>query len=183
MRTKGRRRHAAVLVQPNRPLQTQAAKLIWQRGENPFRNDETRLLCFAPKWYPMPDPLEHTNKFLSTLLFSLRLIRVELHTRGVYLCSSDDDVLVRSDPSGFQPEMELIRSFDSSVVGSAAFSNRLQGPAKKRFPGCENLVLAVAYHFCLALPEKFSQPGNHSFAGPCRVVGLLCMVTDICIDK
>ena len=44
----------------------------------------------------------------------------------------------------------------------------LQGPAKKRFPGCENFVLAVAYHFCLALPEKFSQPGNHSFAGPCK---------------
>ena len=43
----------------------------------------------------------------------------------------------------------------------------IQGPAKKRFPGCENFVLAVAYHFCLALPEKFSQPGNHSFAGPC----------------
>ena len=42
------------------------------------------------------------------------------------------------------------------------------GPGKKRFPGCENFVLAVAYHFCLALPEKFSQPGNHSFAGPCR---------------
>ena len=47
----------------------------------------------------------------------------------------------------------------------------LQGPAKKRFPGCENFVLAVAYHhFCLALPEKFSQPGNHSFAGPCSVL-------------
>ena len=43
----------------------------------------------------------------------------------------------------------------------------IQGPAKKQFPGCENFVLAVAYHFCLALPEKFSQPGNHSFAGPC----------------
>ena len=43
----------------------------------------------------------------------------------------------------------------------------VQGPAKKRFPGCENFVLAVAYHSCLALPEKFSQPGNHSFAGPC----------------
>ena len=38
---------------------------------------------------------------------------------------------------------------------------------KKRFPGCENFFLAVAYHFWLALPEKFSQPGNHSFAGLC----------------
>ena len=38
---------------------------------------------------------------------------------------------------------------------------------KKQFPGCENFVLAVAFHFCLALFEKFSQPGNHSFAGPC----------------
>ena len=43
----------------------------------------------------------------------------------------------------------------------------VQGPAKKRFPGCDNFVLAVAYHFFLALPDKFSQPGNHSFAGPC----------------
>ena len=47
----------------------------------------------------------------------------------------------------------------------------VHGLAKKRFPGCENFVLAVAYHFCLALPEKFSQPGNHSFAGPCTVRG------------
>ena len=46
-------------------------------------------------------------------------------------------------------------------------THNIQGPAKKRFPGWENFVLAVAYHFCLALPEKFSQPGNHSFAGPC----------------
>ena len=29
-------------------------------------------------------------------------------------------------------------------------SAHVQGPAKKRFPGCENFVLAVAYHFCLA---------------------------------
>ena len=43
------------------------------------------------------------------------------------------------------------------------------GPGKKWFPGCENFVLSVAYHFCLALPEEFSQPGNHSFAGPCSV--------------
>ena len=51
----------------------------------------------------------------------------------------------------------------------AGICRNIQGPAKKQFPGCENFVLAVAYHFCLASPEKFSQPGNHSFAGPFMV--------------
>ena len=56
-------------------------------------------------------------------------------------------------------------------VRPSYFRAFVQGPAKKWFPGCENFVLAVAYHFCLALPEKFSQPANPSFAGPC-IVGL-----------
>ena len=47
------------------------------------------------------------------------------------------------------------------------FSVQYRARQKKRFPGCEDFVLAVAYHFCLALPEKFSQPGKHSLARPC----------------
>ena len=30
-----------------------------------------------------------------------------------------------------------------------------------------NYVAAVAYHFCLALPAAFTQPGAHFFAEPC----------------
>ena len=55
----------------------------------------------------------------------------------------------------------------------------VQGPAKKLFPGCENFVLAVAYHFCLALPEKFSQLGNHSFAGPCIAIDSVLYLTSL----
>ena len=40
--------------------------------------------------------------------------------------------------------------------------------AKKRFPGLVNFVPAVDYLFCLNLPEKFSQPGTHFFARPCK---------------
>ena len=51
-----------------------------------------------------------------------------------------------------------------------AFGTDMQYRAwqKKWIPGWENFVLAFAYHFCLSLPEKFSQPGNHSFARPCK---------------
>ena len=40
----------------------------------------------------------------------------------------------------------------------------LQGSAKRRSPGLVNLVTAVAYHFCLALPAAFTQPGYHFFS-------------------
>ena len=36
----------------------------------------------------------------------------------------------------------------------------LQGTSKRPFPGLVNFVPAVAYHFCLNLPEAFSPPGN-----------------------
>ena len=35
----------------------------------------------------------------------------------------------------------------------------LQGSPKECFPGLVNFVTAVAYHFCLNLPENFLQPG------------------------
>ena len=48
----------------------------------------------------------------------------------------------------------------------------LQGLAKKWFPGWVNFVPALAYHFCLALPAAFTQPGNGNSAQPCTPVSL-----------
>ena len=70
----------------------------------------------------------------------------------------------------FSWELER-QNFPSPTVWGATQVYIVQCPAKEWFPGCENFVLAVAYHFCLALPEKFSQPGDHSFAGPCTIRG------------
>ena len=36
-------------------------------------------------------------------------------------------------------------------------------------PGLVNFDPAVDYHFCLALPAAFSQPGDHLLAEPCIV--------------
>ena len=41
-----------------------------------------------------------------------------------------------------------------------------------RAPGLVNFLPAVVYHFCLSLPEKFSQPGSHVFAQPCTWISL-----------
>ena len=38
---------------------------------------------------------------------------------------------------------------------------------KKWSPGLVNFVTVLAYHFCLALPEAFTQPGDHLLAKPC----------------
>ena len=43
----------------------------------------------------------------------------------------------------------------------------LLGSAKKRSPGLVNFAGAVAYHFCLAFPAAFTQPGAHHLAEPC----------------
>ena len=50
--------------------------------------------------------------------------------------------------------------------------NHIQGEAKRRSPGLVNFVAAVAYHFCLALPAAFTQPGAHLLAEPC-IIALL----------
>ena len=42
-----------------------------------------------------------------------------------------------------------------------------------------NFVRAVAYHFCLNLPEKFSQPGDHFLAHPCMYHHLLQMSPEL----
>ena len=45
----------------------------------------------------------------------------------------------------------------------------IQGSANPQTPGLVNFVPDVAYHFCLNLPETFSQPGVRQLADPCKV--------------
>ena len=40
--------------------------------------------------------------------------------------------------------------------------------AKRRSQGLVNFVIALAYHFCLALSAAFTQPGDHLLAEPCE---------------
>ena len=42
----------------------------------------------------------------------------------------------------------------------------LQGSAKGRSPGLVIYVPVLAYHFCLALPAVFMQPGDHILTRP-----------------
>ena len=51
-----------------------------------------------------------------------------------------------------------------------------QGAAKRQNPGLVNLVPAVVYQFCLALPEALTQPGAHLIAYPC--IMLICYIAD-----
>ena len=51
-----------------------------------------------------------------------------------------------------------------------------QGSPKEWAPGFENFVPAVAYHFCLTMPAKFSQPWVHSFGNPCALSKLICIL-------
>ena len=44
---------------------------------------------------------------------------------------------------------------------------KVQGSAKRWSPGLVNFIPAVAYHFCLALPAAFMQPGAYLLAEPC----------------
>ena len=50
---------------------------------------------------------------------------------------------------------------------------RVQGSAKKLWPGLVNFVPAVAYNLCLNLPAAFMQPGQSLLADPCREKKLL----------
>ena len=47
------------------------------------------------------------------------------------------------------------------------FVSAVQGSAKRQSPGLVNFVTALAYHFCLALPAAFTQPGDHLLDDPC----------------
>ena len=57
--------------------------------------------------------------------------------------------------------------------GAIPFCCLLQGSANPRAPGLVNFVTAVAYPFCLNLPEKFSQPWNGNLVQPPSIVPLL----------
>ena len=50
------------------------------------------------------------------------------------------------------------------------FSDLRGARAELPFPGLENFVPAVPYHFCLNLPSVFSQLGNGNLAQPCWFV-------------
>ena len=59
------------------------------------------------------------------------------------------------------------RITDKGWFGYCTQSSTLQGPAKTRSPGLVNFIIALAYHFCLALPAAFTQPRYHLLAEPC----------------
>ena len=50
---------------------------------------------------------------------------------------------------------------DASEKQQRCHRTKLQGSAKIWALGLVNFVLVVAYHFCLALPATFTQPGVH----------------------
>ena len=55
----------------------------------------------------------------------------------------------------------------------------IQGSAKRRSPDLVSFVTSLAYHFCLALPSEFTQPGDHLLAEPCmrpQSCGLECQI-------
>ena len=72
-----------------------------------------------------------------------------------------DNVALRQRCRGYEGNFGLdrldwtleIRTEKTAHALFAFFARLRTGPAKNRFPGCENFVLAVAYHFCLALSE------------------------------
>ena len=43
---------------------------------------------------------------------------------------------------------------------ASSLLNHVQGSTKRRAPGLANFILALAYHFCLALHAAFTQPGD-----------------------
>ena len=63
------------------------------------------------------------------------------------------------------------RNFHYSSEGGAVIPHyrvaSVQGLANPRARGLVNFVTADAYHFCLNLPDTFSQPGPRGLADPC----------------
>ena len=53
-------------------------------------------------------------------------------------------------------------------LGLTTIFCEIQGSAKRQSTGLVNFVTALAYHFYLALPASFTQPGDHLLAEPCR---------------
>ena len=51
-------------------------------------------------------------------------------------------------------------------------TQNIQGSAFRWVQGFVNVVAAVAYHFCLALPTEFTKPGDHLLAEPCIIYNM-----------
>ena len=130
---------------------------------------QSRALVF------LPFSEMHKSFFPSSFSAARPPNKVVTSSLDAFLPSLFPSLLLRLTPRRtHRPQMSSLRLPPSrlSTLLTLSIASRCNGsvhtgPGKKRFPGCENFVLAVAYHFCLALPEHFSQPGNHSFAGPC----------------
>ena len=130
---------------------------------------QSRALVF------LPFSEMHKSFFPSSFSAARPPNKVVTSSLDAFLPSLFPSLLLRLTPRRtHRPQMSSLRLPPSRLstlltlsIASRCYGSVHTGPGKKRFPGCENFVLAVAYHFCLALPEHFSQPGNHSFAGPC----------------
>ena len=58
-------------------------------------------------------------------------------------------------------ENKLLQTTCHFTGKSSHLINTVRGTAIRRAHGLVNLVPALAYHFCLALPAEFTQPGAH----------------------
>ena len=74
----------------------------------------------------------------------------------------------------FELHRQIWRIFQSTVLARCIICKanpsrpvNLQGSAYRLSRGVVNFVAAVAYHFCLALPAPFAQPGDLLIAEPC----------------
>ena len=56
------------------------------------------------------------------------------------------------------------------------YSTQLQSTAKRWAPGFVNFVVAVAYHFCLALPVAFTQPSARLLADALYLADTMTMI-------
>ena len=69
-----------------------------------------------------------------------------------------------SDPL---PRLRPIEHNQNTISQQHWMIHFVQGSAKRHRPGLVNFTVAVAYHFCLSLPETFTQPGRSLIAEPC----------------
>lgn len=59
------------------------------------------------------------------------------------------------------------RELDSLWLPDSKHTLRLQGSAKRNWPGLVNFALAFAYYFCLNLPAAFMKSGHSLLVEPC----------------
>ena len=137
---------------------------------------------------PLP-PQVHFKVMASSRDIGIELGKVNVGKRGHPLLMSAlrgscqigfvDSILCKSEPNSERGgAAQIMQTYFMDVPnGKRQVQNStqqdggchlVQGWAKLPFPGLVNFVPAVAYHFCLILPENFSQPGNGILAQPCR---------------